>query len=229
MKKKLFALVMCVAMLSVAVIGGTMAYFTDTDAKTNTFTMGKVDITLEEPSYETSEDDGSLKVFPGQTYDKDPTITVAEDSENCWLVATVTISSRDQLEALYEKYDSDVVKSWGLSLAGEGALVSGGLASLPAVGASENNTSGTLLGDKVFLTYTEEGNNIIYTFFFKEVHEAGDVEVLFEKVNIPAFINNGDIEGNLTIDVNAFAIQEIGFNNVYDAYAAFVAQEVGEE
>ena len=35
-----------VALAATAVIGGTLAYFTDTEEKTNTFTVGNVDITL---------------------------------------------------------------------------------------------------------------------------------------------------------------------------------------
>jgi hypothetical protein len=45
------------------------------------------------------------------------------------------------------------------------------------------------------------------------------------EVNIPAIIDNGDIDGDLDISVNAYAIQAIGFSNVYEAYAAYVAQE----
>lgn len=48
MKKKIVALCLCVALAVVAIGGATLAYFTDTDTKTNTFTTGKVDITLEE-------------------------------------------------------------------------------------------------------------------------------------------------------------------------------------
>ena len=48
MKKKITALCLCVALLAVAVVGASLAYFTDTDAKDNVFTSGKVDITLEE-------------------------------------------------------------------------------------------------------------------------------------------------------------------------------------
>jgi len=44
MKKKIFAIMLCVVMMAVAVVGGTMAYFTDTDAKQNVMTTGKVDI-----------------------------------------------------------------------------------------------------------------------------------------------------------------------------------------
>lgn len=46
MKKKLTAIFLCVALVAIAVVGASLAYFTDTDSKTNTFTTGKVDITL---------------------------------------------------------------------------------------------------------------------------------------------------------------------------------------
>lgn len=48
MKKKVTAIALAVCILAVAVIGATMAYFTDTDSKTNTFTFGGVDIELTE-------------------------------------------------------------------------------------------------------------------------------------------------------------------------------------
>ena len=46
MKKKLTAIFLCVALVAVAVIGGTLAYFTDTDKETNTFAVGNVKIDL---------------------------------------------------------------------------------------------------------------------------------------------------------------------------------------
>ena len=48
MKKKIIALCLIVALAATAVIGGTLAYFTDTDAETNTFTIGNVKIDLQE-------------------------------------------------------------------------------------------------------------------------------------------------------------------------------------
>ena len=50
MKKKLTAIFLCVALVAVAVIGGTLAYFTDTKSATNTFTVGNVKIELLESS-----------------------------------------------------------------------------------------------------------------------------------------------------------------------------------
>ena len=46
MKKKILAVCLVIALAATAVIGGTLAYFTDTDAKTNTFTAGGVKIEL---------------------------------------------------------------------------------------------------------------------------------------------------------------------------------------
>lgn len=46
MKKKLLAMCLVVALAATAVIGGTLAYFTDTDTETNTFTAGGVKIDL---------------------------------------------------------------------------------------------------------------------------------------------------------------------------------------
>ena len=48
MKKKIMALCICVAMLAIALIGGTLAYFTDKEEKTNVFAVGDIDIELNE-------------------------------------------------------------------------------------------------------------------------------------------------------------------------------------
>ena len=46
MKKKITAIALVVAILAVGVIGGSLAYFTDTDNETNTFAVGNVKIDL---------------------------------------------------------------------------------------------------------------------------------------------------------------------------------------
>ena len=50
MKKKITAICLCVALLAIAIVGATLAYFTDTKAATNTFTVGNVKIDLLESS-----------------------------------------------------------------------------------------------------------------------------------------------------------------------------------
>ena len=48
MKKKLTAIFLCVALVAIAIVGASLAYFTDKDEATNTFTMGNVKIDLQE-------------------------------------------------------------------------------------------------------------------------------------------------------------------------------------
>ena len=110
MNKKLrrILLTVCSAALLVCVtVGATVAYLTSTDTVTNTFTVGKVAITLDEAKVnnagEPIDDDGnvvdvsaaksvtanSYKLMPGHTYTKDPIVHVDSASENCWLFVKV--------------------------------------------------------------------------------------------------------------------------------------------
>ena len=50
MKKKLTAIFLCIALVAIAIVGASMAYFTDTKEATNTFTVGNVKIKLLESS-----------------------------------------------------------------------------------------------------------------------------------------------------------------------------------
>ena len=60
MKKKITALCLCVALLAVAVVGASLAYFTDTANADNTFTVGNVAIDLIEQE---RDGNGGLKAF----------------------------------------------------------------------------------------------------------------------------------------------------------------------
>ena len=51
MKKKITAIFLCVALVAIAVVGASLAYFTDTDSAENTFTVGNVKIQLLESQY----------------------------------------------------------------------------------------------------------------------------------------------------------------------------------
>lgn len=70
MKKKITAICLCVAMLAIAIVGATLAYFTDTDAKTNVFTTGDVSIDLIE-----TFDENNAMLMPGKDITKEVDIT----------------------------------------------------------------------------------------------------------------------------------------------------------
>ena len=68
MKKKLTAIFLCIALVAIAIVGASMAYFTDTKEATNTFTVGNVKIDLIESKYHREGNEGS-----SDTSIKDPT------------------------------------------------------------------------------------------------------------------------------------------------------------
>ena len=61
-------------MVGALAFGGTMAYLTDTEGATNTFTVGKVQIDLEEPGYPGNTDDSVKNLVPNQEIEKDPQV-----------------------------------------------------------------------------------------------------------------------------------------------------------
>ena len=98
MKKRTLALILALVLVFGAAVGGTIAYLTSNDSVTNTFTVGKVEITLDEAKVDeygapVANADrvkaNSYKLIPGHTYTKDPTIHVAAGSEDCWLFAKI--------------------------------------------------------------------------------------------------------------------------------------------
>ena len=72
MKKKITAIFLCVALVAIAVVGASLAYFTDTKSATNTFTVGNVKIDLIESRYHREGNDNS-----GDTSIPDPTQTAS--------------------------------------------------------------------------------------------------------------------------------------------------------
>ncbi len=79
MKKNKITL-LAVVLLVLLLIGGIFAYFTDiTSTTTNVFTLGNVDITLTEPNWDYAQD--GKTIMPGETVDKDPTITNAGNDD----------------------------------------------------------------------------------------------------------------------------------------------------
>lgn len=67
-KRKIILLATALCMVAILAVGGTLAYFTDTDEKTNVFTIGRVDITLEEDFGNVVEgsDETDKQLMPGK-------------------------------------------------------------------------------------------------------------------------------------------------------------------
>ncbi len=81
---KPLAVLLALTLLVGCAVGGTIAWLTATTGEVeNTFTIGNINIKLEE----TKKD---FKMVPGFTIDKDPVVTVLSGSEDCWVFIEVT-------------------------------------------------------------------------------------------------------------------------------------------
>ena len=209
MKKIVMGLVCALALVTASVMG-TMAYLTSTDNVVNTFTVGNVQIKLDEAK---ANPDGSLvanadrveannyKLLPGHTYNKDPMVTVLKGSEEAYIKMTVTFTNAAELDAIFAPNGANMTSIF--------------------VGYDSNNwiSKGN--------TKDTQANTRTYEFWYKEAVAAlnGDValDALFDKIVVPTSITNAQlktIEG-MTITVNAYAIQADGFANAEAAWAAY--------
>lgn len=92
--KKGVAVTLAMVMLVAGVGGSSLAYLLDsTDTVTNTFTESNINITLEETGTDTDPNtDGkqlNFKMVPGWEIDKDPKVSVATGSEDCYLFVKI--------------------------------------------------------------------------------------------------------------------------------------------
>lgn len=209
-KKKVFVTVLCAVLLIAASVLGTMAYLTSQDTVKNTFTVGNVQIKLDEAK---ANPDGSLvanadrvkansyKLLPGHTYNKDPMVTVLGGSEKSYVKMTVTFTKASELDAIF---------------APDGA-------NMTSIFNGYDSTNWTYKGN----TEDTDKNTRTYEFWYKETVAAPDGDValdaLFDSITVPGTITNAQlatIEG-MTITVNGYAIQADGFANAEAAWAAF--------
>ena len=245
MKKKIVAITLCIAMLAIMIVSGTMAYFTDNAAQTNTFTAGKVDIYLYEHEVEKDEDgnlvstgkktleDQSYHLYPAMTVTKDPTIAVKVDSEDAYIAAKIIITSGEAGDIEQLIYSKDHYEHL-LDIA---KIVSGGYAQpdqflqakhplrakypqLPVYGDAEYGENSYA----VFQQANENGGQygkgeyVIYL-FIEEPLAAGESKTLFNTITIPKTWDNAEmaIMNGTTIKVEAYATQTNGFHDCYTA------------
>ena len=210
-KRKALLLSLCAVLLVVASVMGTMAYLTSSDTVTNTFTVGKVQITLDEAAVNLDGTpiegaarvkQNSYKLLPGLTYTKDPTVTVKAGSELSYVKMTVTFTEAADLDAIF-------APTGGADLTG----IFNGYDSANWI--AKGNTEDTA------------ANTRTYEFWYKEAVAAPDGDValdaLFDSITVPGTITKdqlASIEG-MTITVNAYAIQADGFKDAADAWSHF--------
>ena len=209
----------------------TLAYLTDTAAVTNTFTDGKVGLSLDEAAvnedgtYKTDHDnrvvENNYHLLPGRTYIKDPTVTVDANSEDAYVRMMVNVKNINKLKEAFPEadkpayYNEDVFLVQMLCVDEDGKC-------------TWNST------DWKYEGYTENTDKTTgittgtYEFRYKEIVGKSASETvlsdLFTHFTVPGEIDNSHLEylDEVDIVVNAHAIQAAGFETDEEgAWAVF--------
>lgn len=234
-KHKALLLSMCAVLLVAVSIFGTLAYLTDSESVKNTFTVGSVDLSLDEAevnpdgTYKNDHDDrvkaNEYHLLPGHTYYKDPTVTVDAGSEDAYVRMIVTVERIDQLKAALP-YSETILSDDGTThqvMNPQYYDETGEIFLLQMLcGGWDSNTW-------VFEGYTEkaDGTEGYYEFRYKEIvkksESATKLEDLFETITVPGEIDNDHLAylADVEIVVAAHAIQADGFGTADEAWAAF--------
>lgn len=116
MKKKLASAALAASLVGVVFVGGTLAYFTDSDSATNTITTGKVDISIWEGTNDNRVQSLEFSnVLPGDHLAVNPTISIKDGSADSYLRFSLDIASTKdtaltdtQLAGIYDLIDDQM-------------------------------------------------------------------------------------------------------------------------
>lgn len=208
-RSKPLVLALCAVLLVVGTILGTVAYLQDTASVVNTFTVGNVHLKLDEavvdekgePTGGRTETGNAYHLLPGETYTKDPTVTVLKGSEESYVRMMLTLNCASELDAIF---------------APNGAV-------LTEIFKGYDATKWT------YVDVTRGNDNTItYEFRYFETVEAEDnadlvLDALFDTVTVPNTMTGDQLAtiADLEITVEAHAIQATGFDTADEAWAAF--------
>ncbi len=202
MKKKALTIGVVALLMVLAITGVTLAYFTDNEQTTNTFTLGNVDITLTESAW--VEPDTVLPAIP---YAKNPVVTnVGENS--AWIKVEVTLSDATAFLAAAQAHGiADLTTMFTMAEGFDDKWVFAGM------------------------TPPADSDTITYAYYYKELlAQNEDTGALFTAVTLPKQFNNADMDAigdDFTITVTAHAMQDADFATVEEAFAEYSFEAKG--
>ncbi len=238
MKKKITAIFLCVALVAIAIAGASLAYFTDTDNETNTFTTGKVDITLNEIF-----DKDNAKLLPGSqtknAVQKEVTIKVEDGSEDTyvwyeWLIPAALDTVGDASKNIV--HVNSPGRTWDKWRENENFWAEGQTEPLPIEKTWDHSygEKDGYIGDETIEGITYHKYVTLYHGLLKAGEETtvGMSQVYMDEHvdtnNQGQYTYNGtvidyDFSNGVNIIVRAYGIQADGFTDVYAAYEAYNA------
>lgn len=233
-KSKALLLTLCAVLLVAASVLGTMAYLTSTDTVTNTFTVGKVEIKLDET--DVTDPNGprvkanSYKLMPGTTYTKDPTVTVLKGSEESYVRMKVTFNNATKIIALCTdpEYADEVTGAENaFPLIRMVKFVEANAAKWDGIIPDNMVDTEDMLGNAKYFAYDKTADTLTYYFYYKATVSGanGDVvlPVLFDTIKVPDWATGEQLNAlnNFKITVVAEAIQAGSFTDAADAWSHF--------
>lgn len=223
MKKKIMAIFLCVALVAIAVVGASLAYFTDTDKADNVFTTGKVDISLKENFDQNSKllpatgsaQQGTLE----NGVKKEIAVTVEEGSEDTYVRVHIAIPSiLDEGNPTFDAKNNVLHFNYAPESIGEGKW------------DWSKTTGAPYEGDWNYYETTIDGISYnVYVVTYGTALKAGETtpEYAMRQVYLDSKVTGADMEkinealdGKLQIKVFAEGAQAAGFDNAYDALNA---------
>ena len=240
-KSKALLLTLCAVLLVAASVLGTMAYLTSSAEVKNTFTVGKVEIKLDEAKVNADgiPEEGadrvtanSYKLMPGTTYTKDPTVTVLNGSEASYVRMKVTFNNAKEIIALCTdpKFagDGPTGVENAFPLIRMVKFVETNAAKWDGIIPDNMVDTEEMLADEYY--FDAANDTLTYYFYYNETVGApdGDVvlPVLFNSITVPDWATGEQLAklNNFKITVVAEAIQAGSFANAGAAWAAFAPQ-----
>ena len=233
-KSKALLLTLCAVLLVAASVLGTMAYLTSTDTVTNTFTVGKVEIKLDETDVTNPNGPrvkaNSYKLMPGTTYTKDPTVTVKAGSEESYVRMKVTFNNATKIIALCtdpEFADEVTGTENAFPLIRMVKFVEANAAKWDGIIPDNMVETGEMLADAKYFVHDAATDTLTYYFYYTDTVGApdGDVvlPVLFDTIKVPEWVTGEQLKAlnDFRITVIAEAIQAGSFADVDDAWSHF--------
>ena len=210
-KSKAILMVVCAMLLVAASVMGTLAYLTSTATVTNTFSVGKVEIALDEAkvgadgkaltSGERTITGNQYHLLPGHDYDKDPTVTVKAGSDASYVRMLVKVTFTDA--------PTDAMMATNLDTIFTGHQSTKWI-----------RNAKTVSDDNMTINYE-------YRYFETVAAPNADVKLapLFTGISVPDGYTETEINilNGMKIEITAQAIQADGFATAAAAWAEFKA------
>lgn len=242
-KSKALLLTLCAVLLIAASVLGTMAYLTSSAEVKNTFTVGKVEIKLDEAKVNADgiPEEGaarvqanSYKLMPGTTYTKDPTVTVLNGSEASYVRMKVTFNNATEIIALctdpeFAGDDPTGVEN-AYPLIRMVNFVEANAAKWDGIIPDNMVETGEMLADAKYFAYDKTADTLTYIFYYRETVTAPTADVvlpvLFDSITVPGWTTGEQLKAlnDFRITVVAEAIQAGSFANADKAWEAFATQ-----